>query len=159
MKNGWQHVRAWISDKPIKPAAPYLLNVTLTANDTVTWQCITFAITVLISMSRDLGTATSLLYSGGSSLAYEDCGRIVDQFIPRLCFFFFFFKVKISSRTIIPLFMRGSVQSDSATVAECTPTSCVCRARFRLGSHVMPRQRHSQLAPTSLSQGCMRVYA
>ena len=35
-------------------------------------------------------------------------------------------------------------------------TSCVW-ARFRIGSHTMPGQRHSQPTPTALVQGCMRV--
>ena len=38
----------------------------------------------------------------------------VRPFIPRLRFFFFFFEVEISSRTLIPLFRPGSVHSDSA---------------------------------------------
>ena len=42
-------------------------------------------------------------------------------------------------------------------MAECFLTSCV-RARFWTGSHTMPGQRHSQLTPTSLGQGCTCVF-
>ena len=41
-------------------------------------------------------------------------------------------------------------------VAECSVTSCV-KARFRIGSHTMPGQRHSQPTLTSMGQGCRRV--
>ena len=34
-------------------------------------------------------------------------------------FFFFFFEVEISSRTLIPLFMPGSVHSSSASLNDC----------------------------------------
>ena len=39
------------------------------------------------------------------------------------------------------------------TVAECSLTSSVS-ARFLIGSHAMPAQRHSQPTQTSLGQGC-----
>ena len=42
-------------------------------------------------------------------------GVNVQPFIPRLRFFFFFLKVEVSSRTLTPLFMPGSVHSDSAS--------------------------------------------
>ena len=63
------------------------------------------------------------------------------------------------SRTLIPLFMPGSVHSSSraqTTAAECSLTSCVW-ARFRIGSQTRPGQRHNQPTPTSLDHGCMRV--
>ena len=41
------------------------------------------------------------------------------------------------------------------TVAECFLTSCVL-ARFQIGSHTLPGQRHSHPAPSSLGQGCIR---
>ena len=48
-------------------------------------------------------------------------------------------------------------QRAETTVAECSLTSCVW-ARFPIGSHTMPGQRHSQPTPTSLSQGvCQEV--
>ena len=79
--------------------------------------------------------------------------------IPRLCFFFFFFKVEISSLTLMPLFAAGSVHSGSASRDDCSRmfpdklrVSC-----FLIGSHAMPGQRHNQLTPTLLGQGCMRV--
>ena len=47
-------------------------------------------------------------------------------------------------------------QRTETTVIECFLTSCVW-ARFRIGSHTMPEQRHSQPTPTSLGQKCMHV--
>ena len=70
-----------------------------------------------------------------------------------------YFKVEISSRISFALFdqRRSAVaQRAEATMAECSPTSCV-RTRFLIGSQTMPGQRHSQPTPTSLGQGCMRV--
>ena len=43
----------------------------------------------------------------------------VRPFIPRLRFFFFFCKVEISKRTLIPLFRPGSVHSGSASGDDC----------------------------------------
>ena len=55
-------------------------------------------------------------FDGGFFLACEDFGgKKVRPFIPRLRFFFFFFEVEISSRTLIPLFRPGSVHSGSAS--------------------------------------------
>ena len=48
----------------------------------------------------------------GFFLACEDFGRMFD--FPA-CTFFFFFEVEISSHTLIPLFMPGSVHSGSAS--------------------------------------------
>ena len=51
-------------------------------------------------------------------LACENFGKMFDQPFPAyafLSFFFFFFKVEISSRPLIPLFLPGSVHSDSAS--------------------------------------------
>ena len=50
--------------------------------------------------------------SGGFFLACEDFGKNVPQFIP-LCAFLFF-KVGISSCTLIPLLRPGSVHNGSA---------------------------------------------
>ena len=50
-----------------------------------------------------------------SFLACEGFGENVRPFIPRLHFFFFFFKVEINSRTLIPFFRPGSVHSGSAS--------------------------------------------
>ena len=53
----------------------------------------------------------------------------VRPFIPGLRLFFFFFDLKISSRTLIPLFMLGSVHSGSASWDDCGrmfPDKVVC---------------------------------
>ena len=47
---------------------------------------------------------------GGFFLACEDFGRMFDNSFSACAFFF---KVKISSRTLIPLFRTGSVYSGS----------------------------------------------
>ena len=73
--------------------------------------------------------------------------------------FFFFFKVEISARTLIPLLCQDKstvAQRAETTVTECSSTSCAL-ARFRRGFHPMPAQRHSQPTPTSLGPGCMRL--
>ena len=57
-------------------------------------------------------------FGGGIFFACEDFGENVRSFIPCLRFFFFFFsffEVEISSHTLIPLFMQGSVHSGSAS--------------------------------------------
>ena len=54
----------------------------------------------------------------GSFLACEDVRRMFDHSFPAWAFSFFFsffFEVEISSRTLISLFMLGSVHSGSAT--------------------------------------------
>ena len=56
---------------------------------------------------------------GGFFLACEDFGRMFDHSFPVCTFFFFFFKVEISSRTLILLFMPGSVHSGSASWDGC----------------------------------------
>ena len=88
----------------------------------------------------------------------------VRPFISRLRFVFVFvfvFEVEIRSRALIPLFLCQDestvAQRAETTVAKCFLTSCVW-ARFRIGSHTMPRQRHSRRStPTSLGQRCIRV--
>ena len=53
---------------------------------------------------------------GGLFLAGEDFGRMCDHPFPACAFFFFFsFEVKISSRTLVPLFRPGSIHSGSAS--------------------------------------------
>ena len=79
--------------------------------------------------------------------------------ISACAFFFFFFEVVINSRSLIPLIIQDQstvAQRAETNVAECSLTSCVS-ARFLIGFHSMPRQRHSQPTLTSLGQGCMRV--
>ena len=53
------------------------------------------------------------------SLPERIWGEDVRPFIPCLRFFFFFFKVEISSRTLIPLFRPGSVHSGYAPLDDC----------------------------------------
>ena len=75
--------------------------------------------------------AHTVSYNGGSFLSCDDFGRLYDHSFPACAFFSFcFFEVEISSRTLIPLVMLGSVHSGSAscdetTVAECSLTSCL----------------------------------
>ena len=53
---------------------------------------------------------------GGFFLVHEDLGKMFNHSFP-VCNFFlsFFFKVEISSHTLIPLFMPGSVHSGSVS--------------------------------------------
>ena len=50
---------------------------------------------------------------GGFFLACKDLGRMFDNSFPACAFFFF--KVEISSHTLIPLLRPGSVHSGSAS--------------------------------------------
>ena len=50
----------------------------------------------------------------GFFLACDDFGRMFDYSLPA-CAFFFFFEVEISSRTLIPLIMPGSVHGGSVS--------------------------------------------
>ena len=75
-------------------------------------------------------------------------------------FFKFFFKVEISSHTLSPLFRPESVHSGSASWEDCGK---VFPDELRVNLfpdrfHTTPGQRYSQPTPTSLGQGCMRVY-
>ena len=70
------------------------------------------------------------------------------------------FEVEISSRTLIPLFYaRISPQwlRELRRLWPSVPLQVECELRFRIGSHTMPGQRHSEPTRTSLGQGCMRV--
>ena len=67
-----------------------------------------------------------LLSGGGFFLACEDFWENVRQFMPRLRFFFFF-KVEISSRKLIPLLGQDQstvAQRPETTITECFLTSC-----------------------------------
>ena len=56
----------------------------------------------------------------GFFLACEDLGRMFDNLFPACAvFLLFFFKVEISSRTLIPLFRPGSVHGGSASWDDC----------------------------------------
>ena len=57
--------------------------------------------------------------SGGYFLACHDFGRMFDYPFPARAFLLLFFLVEFSSRTLIPLFMPGSVHSDSASRDDC----------------------------------------
>ena len=82
-----------------------------------------------------------------------------DHSFPACAFFFFFFEVEISSRTL-----GHSLGQDKSTVArraettvtECSLTNCVS-ARVLTGPTTMPGQRHNQPTPTSLGQRCNHV--
>ena len=90
------------------------------------------------------------LRRGGFFLACEDFGEKVGPFILRLRL------VRAHSFHSMGQDQSTVAQRVETTVAECSLTSYVL-ARFRIGSHIMPKQRHSQSTPTSLGQGCMRV--
>ena len=60
----------------------------------------------------------ALVWCGGFFFACKDFGRMYDKSFPA-CAFFFFFKVEISSRKLIPLFGPGSVHSGSADWDHC----------------------------------------
>ena len=51
----------------------------------------------------------------GFFLACDDFGRMFDNLFPSPPALFFFFEVEISSRTLIPLIMPGSVHGGSAS--------------------------------------------
>ena len=92
-----------------------------------------------------------------SSLAriWGEC--LINHSLPVL--FFFFFKVEISSCTLIPLFRPGSIHSGSASRDESDQAfpDELCASLFPDRSHTMPGQWHSQPTPTSLGQRCMHV--
>ena len=74
------------------------------------------------------------------------------------CAFFFFFKVEISSHTLIPLFTQRWIHSGSASRDDCGRAfpNKLRVSSFPVDSHTMPEQRRSQLPPTSLGQECIR---
>ena len=93
---------------------------------------------------------------GGFFLACENLGGIFNYSFPTCNFFFFFFE--ISLRTLIPLFVPGSVHGGSAILDNC---GCMFPDKlsvswFPWGSQIMPGQ-HSQPTQTSLGQGCVHV--
>ena len=83
-------------------------------------------------------------------VAFSSLARILGKCLTIPCLrFFFFFKVAVSSRRLIPFFMPGSVHSGSASWDDCgrmlpdkLRVSC-----FRIGSHTMPGLRHNQPSP------------
>ena len=83
-----------------------------------------------------------------------------DNSFPNCAFFFVFFKVEISSRTLIPLSMPGLAHSGSASRDDCDR---VFSDELRVSSfpvrfpNTIPGQRHSKPTLTSLGQECMRI--
>ena len=79
---------------------------------------------------------------------------------PVLFFFFFFFlKWKLARAHLFhSLGQDQSIVAHQAEmmVTECSLMSCAL-ARFLIGSHTMPGQKHSQPTPTSLGQRCVHV--
>ena len=55
----------------------------------------------------------------GFFLACQDFGRMFDNLFPACTYLFIYFKVKISSRTLIPLLRPRSVHSGSASWDDC----------------------------------------
>ena len=133
------------------------------------------------SGSSSNGVTTHVAFgSGGFSLACENLGRMFEHFPPAPFFFFFFFLFVFFTCAFLLLLLlffffplkwriarahyfhslcqdQSTVtQRAETTVAKCSLTSCV-QARFRIGSHTMPGQRHSQPTPTSLGEGRMSV--
>ena len=68
-------------------------------------------------------TCTSATGHGGVVLAFSSrariLGRMFDNSFPACAFFLLFFKVEISSCTLIPLFRPGSVHNGSASSDDC----------------------------------------
>ena len=60
------------------------------------------------------------------SLVVRILGEMSDHSFPACTFFFFFFKVEISSHTLIPVFLPGSVCSDSASCARTYQANISC---------------------------------
>ena len=90
-----------------------------------------------VSYTADTSMASSG-GGGGSFLACGDFGKMFDHSFPAC------------------VFSSSSGNRPETTVAECSLTSCVW-ARFRIGSHTVPGQRHSHPILTSLGQRFMRV--
>ena len=93
-----------------------------------------------------------VLVVGG--FVFEDLGRMFNNSFPTWAFFFFFFKVGISSRALIPLFRPGSVHSGSASWDDCDQVFLdeLCVSLF-------PDRYYAWTVPTSTSfgQSCMCV--
>ena len=71
------------------------------------------------SHSSTFSVALNIGDGGSFFLACENFGRMFDNSFADCAFFFFLLKVEISSRTLIPLFMPGSVHSASASRDHC----------------------------------------
>ena len=73
------------------------------------------------AQSRDTKHYLVMAWSQAVVVAFSLLVRILGErsSISRLRFFFFFNEVEISSRTLIPFFMPGSVHSGSASLYDC----------------------------------------
>ena len=130
-------------------------------------------VTIIMSLHSELLDRTRLPVFGSVRTAWSDQGTImcwlfprvyrvwenVRQFIPCLPFIIIFLNGDWLAHT--KFYSLGQNQSTVAqraetSVTECSLTSYVW-ARFLIGSHTMPGQRHSQSTPTSLGQRCHRV--
>ena len=81
----------------------------------------------------------------------------VRPFILRLPFFFLKWRLaRAHSFHSLCQDQSTVAQRAESTLAGCSLTSCVW-THFRIGSHTMPGQRHSQPSPTSLGRMCMHV--
>ena len=87
----------------------------------------------------------SIVGDGGGFIVTRILGE--SSIIPRLCFFFF--KVEISSCTLIPLSMPGSVHTGSVHWDDCGQMfpDKLCLNCFQIGSHTMPGQQYCQPTP------------
>ena len=101
---------------------------------------------------------THLHPGGGFFLACKDLGKCSTIHSPPALFFFFFLKCRLARTHLFRCLGQDQstvAQRAETTVSECSSTSCLW-ARFLIGSHTMPAQRHSQPTPTSLGHGvCM----
>ena len=70
-----------------------------------------------MTLSRGGGGGSGGSGGGGFFLACGNLGRMFDHSFPACAFLFIylFFEAEISSRTLIPLFMPGSVHSGSVS--------------------------------------------
>ena len=95
---------------------------------------------------------------GDSFLACEALGRMFDHSFPvcALIFFFFYGGDQLAHTNSI-LFCQDKpivAQWAEMTMAKCSLTSCLW-TRFKIGSHPISAQWHSQPTPASLDQGCV----
>ena len=73
-------------------------------------ECYLHCCGVRSDVTMDQKAPMIMVGGGGFFLACKDFGRMFDNSFPA-CAFFFFFKVEISSRELIPLFRPGLVHS------------------------------------------------
>ena len=90
-------------------------------------------------------------YNGGFFLDCEDLGGNVRPFIPRLRFFFFL-KWRLARAHQFHFYGKISLQrlSKLRRLWLNVPWQVACELVFRIGSHTVRGQRHSQPTPSSL---------